>query len=133
MTESKKCPKDHGKWGTLLAREPWIGGVAKNFISGHKLYRPSLLRSHLKQPIPCSSATRSPRTCVFTSLPSSSMIPTHYMSYHHWFLNLIMSTTHGLKVLHTIVFVRTSMLMKKQIVSYKQFGISPSGKGHLKG
>ena len=62
---------------TLLAREPWIGGVAKNFISGQRLYRPSLQRSHRQQPVPGSSATRSPGASVVTSDPTSSMIPAH--------------------------------------------------------
>lgn len=62
---------------TWLAREPWTGGVAKNFISGHRLYRPSLQSWHRQQLIPGSNATRSPGTRDFTWGPTSSMIPAH--------------------------------------------------------
>ena len=39
---------------------PSYGGVAQNFISGHRLYRPILQLLHCPQATPGSSATRSP-------------------------------------------------------------------------
>lgn len=62
---------------TWLAREPWTGGVAKNFMSGQRLYLPSLQSWHRQQLIPGSNATRSPGARDFTSEPTSSMIPAH--------------------------------------------------------
>ena len=38
-TSGAGCPIG---WSLTFAREPCTGGVAKNLMSGHKLYRPSL-------------------------------------------------------------------------------------------
>ena len=60
---------------TWLAREPWTGGVAKNFISGQRLYRPVLHSWHCPQLTPGSKATWSPTWQVLTSDPVSITVP----------------------------------------------------------
>jgi hypothetical protein len=52
-------------------RDPWCGGVAKNLMSGHKLYRPSLQALFDQHGTPGSKATLSPTCNRCTPGPTS--------------------------------------------------------------
>jgi hypothetical protein len=62
---------------TRPARHPCTGGVAKNRMSSHRLYRPPLQWPQRRQLMPGSSATRSPADRCVTPGPTSSTTPAH--------------------------------------------------------
>mmetsp|Transcript_35889 Transcript_35889/g.86387 ORF Transcript_35889/g.86387 Transcript_35889/m.86387 type:complete len:201 (-) Transcript_35889:189-791(-) len=75
VTFSGRANENRAGWATYLCSDPWIGGVAKNRMSGHKLYFPSLHCSQVSQGTPGSRATRSPTLQLVTLAPTSTTSP----------------------------------------------------------